>query len=215
MVCYQCPCLLIHYARAALCNQQCLQDGVHCTCLQVDVVSKRCQGPGCQTRASFGFPGGKVQFCEKHKSADMVCYRYTCLLVILYKLHCIISSACKMVYTATVFWDPAGGCCFTALPGAWVHDATPFWLARRQGTVLCKAQNRRHGVILVDLLRYLIQAALCDHQCMQDGVHCDSVPAVPAGGYYFQTLPGARVHQTPHFRLPRRPEAILFGAQVR
>ena len=42
---------------------------------QVDVVSKRCQGPGCMKLASFGFPGGKKQFCLEHKSADMVCYR--------------------------------------------------------------------------------------------------------------------------------------------
>ena len=78
MVSYWCPCLWIHFVHAALCDQQCLQDSVHCDsvprCLQVDVVSKRCQEPGCTKHASFGFLGGHRQFCAKHKSADMVCH---------------------------------------------------------------------------------------------------------------------------------------------
>ena len=41
---------------------------------QVDVVSKRCQEPGCAKQPSFGFPGGKKQFCLEHKVADMVCH---------------------------------------------------------------------------------------------------------------------------------------------
>ena len=77
MVCHRCPCVLIHSVHAALCDQQCLQDGVQCNsvlrCLQVDVVSKRCQEPGCTTRPNFGVPGGREEFCLKHKSADMVC----------------------------------------------------------------------------------------------------------------------------------------------
>ena len=85
MVCYGRPCLLIHFAQAALCDQQCVQGGVHYNsvprCLQVDVYSKRCQEPGCRKHPSFGFPGGKTQFCLEHKSADMVCYQYTCLLI--------------------------------------------------------------------------------------------------------------------------------------
>ena len=48
---------------------------------QVDVVTKRCQEPGCTKQPCFGFPGGKKQFCLEHKSADMVCYSYTCLLI--------------------------------------------------------------------------------------------------------------------------------------
>ena len=85
MVCHWCPCLLIHFVQAALCDQLCLQDGVHRNivpmCLQVDVLSKRCEEPGCQKRASFGFLGGKAQFCLEHKSADMVCQWRPCLVI--------------------------------------------------------------------------------------------------------------------------------------
>ena len=119
MVCHRCSCLLIHFVQAALCDQQCLQDGVHCNfvprCLQVDVYSKRCQEPGCKKQAYFGFPGDKRQFCLEHKSADMVCYQYVCLLFTLYKQRCVTSSACKMVYAATLFW---GACRWMFIPSA-------------------------------------------------------------------------------------------------
>ena len=78
MVCYRCPSLLIHYEHAALCDQQYLQNGIHCNCvlrcLQVNVVAKPCQEPGCTKQPSSGLPGGKAQFCVEHKSADMVCH---------------------------------------------------------------------------------------------------------------------------------------------
>ena len=70
---------------------------------QVNVVAPRCQGPLCMKLASCGFPGGRIQFCAEHKSADMVCYRCPCLLV-----HCVRPALCDqqclqtMVYFATL-----------------------------------------------------------------------------------------------------------------
>ena len=78
MVCYWSMCLLVYFVQAAFCNHQCMQDGVHCNsvlrCLQVNVANKRCQEPGCMKQPSFGFPGGKAQFCAEHMFADMVCH---------------------------------------------------------------------------------------------------------------------------------------------
>ena len=142
---------LNHFVEAELCEQSCVTSSACRTvytvtlprCLQVDVHSKPCQEPGCTKRPHFGFPGGKAQFCLAHKSAEMVCHRFPCLLI-----------------------------CF-------------------------------------------VQAALSYQQCLQGGAHCDSVSAVPAGGYLFQALPRARVHKATPVRLLRRKGSMLFGAQVR
>ena len=147
MVCYGRPCLLTHFAQAALCDQQCVQGGVHCNsvprCLQVGVHSKRCQEPGCRKHPSFGFPGGKKQFCSEHKSADMVCYQSTCLLI-----HFVLAAVCDQ--QCRVGWCtlqhcsevPAGQRCGQALPGARVHKASLLRLPRRQEAILCGAQVR-------------------------------------------------------------------------
>ena len=69
-----------HYVTSSACNM-----GYTATLFwgawQVDVVSKRCQRPGCMKIASFGFPGGRNEFCSEHKSADMVCHLCPCLLI--------------------------------------------------------------------------------------------------------------------------------------
>ena len=77
--------MLSYFLAAVLCDQQCLQDGIHCNfvprCLQVDVANKRCQESGCTMHPSYGLLGGKAQYCAEHKSADMVCYRCPSLLI--------------------------------------------------------------------------------------------------------------------------------------
>ena len=82
MVWYQDTCLLTPFVLAALCDQQCMHDGVYCNsvlkCLQVNVHAKPCQEPGCTKQPSFGFSGGKAQFCLKHKVAGMVCHPGVC-----------------------------------------------------------------------------------------------------------------------------------------
>ena len=171
MVCYYCMCLIVHFVQAASCDQQCLQDGVHCNrvlrCLQVDVHSKRCQGPGCMKLASFGFPGGRKEFCSEHKSADMVCYQCPCL-----RIHSVQAASCDQQCLHNGVY---GNCVLRCLqvnvgakrcqaPGCAKGPSFGFPGGQAQSC----AKHKSVGMVChqyICLLAYFVLAALYDQQC--------------------------------------------------
>ena len=216
MVCYQHICLLVHVVQAALCDQQYLQLGVHCNsvlrCLQANVVTKRCLEPGCRKHPSFGFPGGKKQFCLEHKTTDMVCYGCPGLLI-----HFAQAALCdQQCVQGGVHYNSVPRClqvdvnskrcqepgckkrAFFGFPGGNKH----FCLEHKSADMVCYWWSC--------LLIHFVQAALCDQQCLQDGVHRDFVPRCLQVDVHSKRCqePGCRKH--PSFGFPGGKKQFCF-----
>ena len=185
--------------------------------MQVNIVAKRCQGPGCMKFASFGFPGGRKEFCLEHKSAGMVCFQCPCLIIpfiqaALCDQQCLQDGAhgncvlrCLQVYVASKRCQVPG--CRKQPSCGLLGENGQFCAEHKSFDMVCY----RHICLLV----HSVQAALCDQQYLQLGVHCNSVLRCLAGECCFKALPGAWVQKATLIRLPRWKGSILSGSQVR
>ena len=88
--------------------QRCAQGNIavtySCSGEQVDLSNEKCEADGCETFASFGYPGGRRVRCSLHRLTDMV--RNAASEIINYSfhkqciVHAVIGSLCNGAHAA-------------------------------------------------------------------------------------------------------------------